>query len=274
MLKMEKHCPRTLQLIRELDKLSKFSIALVVIIVASSILLYSSYKMCAENHLYKTHKESYQYLISGVYLKSPEVSGCLSVFYVIVLFMLVHFGYCGSFTPAAPRYDTCRQLLQHDFIRRSFVGIAGDDGDGMLNSPNFNSRIKGIQKSIFRCIVIGSFAIISFLVNALYILAKESVPPNELVLVQLGILVFNVSSMYLIIPVLISRLYKPIPNSHQDDTMVTHVTRRVVYAAILSLINIMTPCFATFFTDDLCLHQYFVGSGKELLFTLFFKSLI
>lgn len=256
--KMQLHAPRCAQLMDALGWWLIFSTFYVTAVVLSTLVLYVSYKLCDESELYRTHDENYQYLISGIYLKSPEVASCMMMLYIILLSALV-WGYSCIFCHASKEsFARVRPSVRAS----AFFGLSEEVTVGSSLSPEWKRRLKRLGKAALRFCAIGLFAVLSFITNASYIIAKENIPPSQLVFIQLGILLFNVASMNLGIPVLLSRLYKATPVEHNQSTLATHVTRRAVYAGILSLINMLTPCIATLFTDDLCLHQYFVGSGN------------
>ena len=220
--------PLSVQFIYALLKLLELSFVVFVALIFVTMLVYCGFKLGEGNEKFKSHTDQYLYLMSGVYLRSAGPACALFVVYVVSFVLLMY---------------VFNRLFVFGWITSSTFLPFVEKVDGPTYSHSDRASISFVVRSIACLIFLG----LSLVVNGLYIIVINRANDTQLVLAQIMLSFFNILYQTYGIPLLVAQIF-PMQSGHTASSS-------LVYTAILIIVDVINPCIAIIFTDDLCLKQ-------------------
>lgn len=234
---------KTNQFVYALSRLINGSFFVFVGIFLSTLIIYSSFKVGPGSDDFNTHKTQYLNLISGIFLKNVAPA--------CVLLIVFFFAFCSV-------VHLFSQYFITDWIRifstkASLVASSGNV-DRETRSPSIVALKKGRESRspsdvALQIVLSALFIGISLLVHALYVYSTNVVSEKQLFVIQIFLFLFNTVLRNVGLPALVSFIFRPTDKLHTSRSV-------FVYASLLVFVDIISPCLATLFADDLCLHNY------------------
>ena len=231
--------PKTMYILASIERLLKAGALLSITVVIVGFVIYASLKFSETSYLYKTHQNQYQYIISGVFLRTSVPAFVLFVFHTAVVFIIIYvFFRVFGFDWKVLRFG------QESVVARSAENTTESRESMVLK--------KSLLKRVYQATIVLIFLMIPILLNVGYIFVTPTLNEYEIAAIQLTLLLLNA----------IARISLPflIPHLFWEGGSRFHNTLSVgVLAALVSFMDIVVPFIATMFSSDLCFHQYFVG---------------
>jgi hypothetical protein len=212
----------SLQLLASLKKLANACVVLILTVIMLTVPLYSGFEFSSVKNDYKTHFLKYNYVVSGVFLKSESPAIALLCVYTVLsmLFLWAFF--------------------------RIFIA----DWNLMKNMKNSeipkNALSSNIYLVAYRYIIVCIFLFVSFGINAAYI--TFAITGHYLSLVQTGYVIANIVYGYGV-RLLLNKCFKDCDRLHTVESTVLYS----VFGAFTSIVN---PCLAVFIIDSNCFNEY------------------
>ena len=220
------------QLTLSLTRLLRFVSYLSLVIFVVSITIYLSLKLGPSGDLYKTHNEQYWEVISGFYLMT-SIPACLIMLMYLTVFGILVFAYWRLFV-----VDWSAMAFARPVFSEPLTGGSGIQSCGLL---------------AYRIFIVVCFITLSLFANALYV-TGILFTSRFLILYQVFLFLFNTVYRLYLLPLLIEHIFK----TSKEGTSATSIS---VYAAILSIADIVNPWLATLVTDDLCFRGVLINQG-------------
>ena len=213
----------SLKFLMSLQKLAHACVAFTLIVILCTVPLYGGFELSLGRINYKTHFIKYDYVLSGVFLKSELPAIALLCIYVFLsgLFLLIFFRI----------FILDWNLLIYSCIPRQ---------DNIKIQFTFNLCLV-----VYRYSLVFIFLFISFGINGVYILLLTI--GNYTSLVQLGFVIVNITYGYGV-RWLVQKFFKDFEH---------HTTESIsLYSIFGTFTTLINPCLAVFILDSNCFNEY------------------